>query len=77
MSDRDGFNCVWARPLDPVTKRPAGEPFPVLHAHRSKMKMMMPDTSWFALAVARGRLVFNAAETTGEIYTAMLEPDKQ
>ena len=74
MSDRDGFNCVWARPLDPVTKRPAGEPFPVLHAHRSKMKMMMPATSWFALAVTRGRLVFNAAETTGEIYTAMLEP---
>ena len=77
LSDRDGFNCVWARLLDPVTKRPAGEPFPVLHAHRSKMKMMMPEKSWFGLAVARGRLVFNAAETTGEIYTAMLEPDKE
>jgi len=74
LSDRDGFNCVWAHPLDPATKRPVGEPFPVLHAHRSGMKMMRPERSWFGLAVARGRLVFNAAETTGEIYTAMLEP---
>ncbi|HOC41611.1 MAG TPA: protein kinase [Thermoanaerobaculales bacterium] len=74
LSDRDGFNCMWARPLDPVTRRPAGEPFAVLHAHRSDMKMLRPEKSWFSLAVGRGRLVFNAAETTGEIYTAMLEP---
>jgi Tol biopolymer transport system component len=74
LSDRDGFNCVWARPLDAVTKRPVGEAFPIVHAHRSNMKMMRPERSWFALSVARGRLVFNAAATTGEIYTAMLEP---
>jgi len=74
LSDRDGFNCVWARPLDAMTKRPVGEAFPIVHAHRSDMKMMRPDRSWFALSVARGQLVFNAAETTGEIYTAMLAP---
>ena len=26
LSDRDGFRCVWARKLDPATRRPAGEP---------------------------------------------------
>jgi Tol biopolymer transport system component/predicted Ser/Thr protein kinase len=77
LSDRDGFNCVWARSLDPVTKRPTGEPFAVVHAHHNAMKMTMPAKGSFALAVARGRLVFNASEMTGEIYTAMLEPGKE
>src|SRR5207244_8190100 len=28
LSDRDGFICLWAFPLDPKTKRPAGTPLP-------------------------------------------------
>jgi eukaryotic-like serine/threonine-protein kinase len=33
ISDRDGFSCLWAVKLDPVTKRPRGEPFALKHFH--------------------------------------------
>jgi Tol biopolymer transport system component/predicted Ser/Thr protein kinase len=75
LSDRDDFICVWARPLDPVTKRPAGEPTPVVHAHHARMNLSVPTKTHWSLTVGRDRLVFNAAEMTGEVYTAQLEAD--
>jgi hypothetical protein len=74
LARRDGNTCVWAQPLDPETKRPRGDPVPVVHAHRSAMKLWGPRSGW-ALSVARGRLVFNAAEMTGNVYTGMLGPE--
>ncbi len=57
------------------SKRPAGDEFPVVHAHQSKMKMWGPRKGMgFEMSVGNRHLVFNAAEQTGEIYTAMLEP---
>ena len=73
LSDRDGFTCIWAFPLDPATRRPAGEPFAVMHAHSSAMSMQRPGRWFSTLAVARGRLVFNATATSGEVYTMMLD----
>ncbi len=32
-SNRDGFTCLWALRLDPVTKYPVGQPFAVQHFH--------------------------------------------
>ena len=29
LSERDNYQCIWAQPLDPPTKRPRGEPKPV------------------------------------------------
>jgi hypothetical protein len=52
LSDRDGFLCVWATPLDPRTKRPSGEPFPVLHAHRKHMEMLLLVKWLFEIAVS-------------------------
>ena len=72
-SDQDDFLCIWAQPLDVTTKRPVGEPFAVLHAHNAEMKMRVPRKSFFTLTVGHGRLVFNAGETSSEVYTAMLE----
>jgi Tol biopolymer transport system component/predicted Ser/Thr protein kinase len=73
LSDRDGFNCVWATPLDPRTNRPSGEPFPVLHAHRSDMTMLLPAKLAFSIDIADRRLVLNASDVSGEIYTGLLE----
>jgi len=75
LSDRDDFICVWARPLDPVTKAPNGDPFAVVHAHTSSMTRMTVRRSMWTLEVGGDRLVFNAGEMTGDVYTAMLEPD--
>jgi hypothetical protein len=65
---------VWATPLDPETKRPAGEPFAVVHAHRREMKMLVAARSFFDLSVSDRGLVLSAAEMKGEIYTGWLEP---
>jgi len=73
ISDRDGFTCIWAFPLDAATRQPTGEPFAVVHAHSSAMSMQMPARWFSTLAVARGRLVFNAAATSGEVYTMLLD----
>jgi Tol biopolymer transport system component len=74
LSDRDGFICLWAQPLDPASKQPSGEPFPVLHAHDNRMKMITMIRETAGISVGRRRVVINASELTGEIYTAMLEP---
>jgi Tol biopolymer transport system component/predicted Ser/Thr protein kinase len=74
LSDRDDFNCIWAQPLDPHSKRPIGEEFPVVHAHQSTMKIWGPrDGLGFEISVGDRYLAFSAAEDTGEIYTAVLE----
>jgi Tol biopolymer transport system component len=62
LSDRDDFTCVWAQSLDPDTKEPVGDPFPVVHAHASSMKMAPIQRGAWTLEVERGRLVFNASE---------------
>jgi serine/threonine protein kinase len=72
LSDRDDFVCVWGRRIDPATGRPTGDPFAVVHAHTMAMDMQMPSKEPWALAVGGDRLVFNAGQTTGELYTALL-----
>ena len=75
LSDRDDFSCVWATPFDPETKTMARQPIAIVHAHGSSMQMSQPQRGAWTLAAASDRLIFNAAEMTGEIYTAMLEPE--
>jgi len=73
LSDSDDFTCVWAQSLDPDTREPAGDPFPIAHAHASSMKMAPIQRGAWTLEVGSGRLVFNAGEMTGDVYTAMLD----
>jgi len=73
LSTRDGFMCVWGQPLEPTTRTPTGDPFPVVHAHRDGMKMMPFAKFMWTLEVGGDRLVFNAGEITGDVYTAVLE----
>jgi hypothetical protein len=63
MSDRDGFRCIWAQRLDRATRRPAGEPFAVVHFHtaRSLMNIWLP---FLSLEVGRDSLIFNMGEVT-------------
>jgi serine/threonine protein kinase/WD40 repeat protein len=75
ISDRDDFMCAWAQSLDPDTREPLGDPFPVVHAHTPSMAMSTIRRSMWTLEVASGRLVFNAGEMTGDVYTAMLEEE--
>jgi eukaryotic-like serine/threonine-protein kinase len=62
-SDRDGYTCLWAQRLDPVTKRPSGPPEAVLHEHN-------PSRSLAGISFARDRFVFNMKEPSGSIWMA-------
>jgi serine/threonine protein kinase len=73
LSERDDFLCVWGQPLDPITKQPEDDPFPVAHAHSADMMMLPFAKHMWTLEVGGDRLVFNAGELTGDVYTAMLE----
>jgi hypothetical protein len=73
LSERDNFLCVWGQLLDPDTKEPKGDLFPVSHGHESPMKRMPFAKHMWNLEVGGDRLVFNAGELTGDVYTAMLD----
>jgi Tol biopolymer transport system component len=74
FSSRDGFRCLWAHPLDPHTKRPAGNPVAVLHAHGSRVSLSNANAVSQEMSVARDKIVFNQGEITGNIWMTEL-PD--
>jgi Tol biopolymer transport system component len=69
LSQRDGFQCVWAQPLDPATKQPAGNASAVRHFHNPRQSLARVDRpSLIGMSVARGRLIFAMSELTGNIW---------
>jgi hypothetical protein len=67
LSERDGFRCIWAQRLDRHF-RPRGAAFAVVHLHQSKRSLGTGSTGAIGLASAPGKLVFSAAEFTGNIW---------
>jgi hypothetical protein len=67
-SSRDGHDCIWARRLHPVTKRPVGEPFAVFHSHSARLAFSNQIET--TLAVGNNKLVFGMGERTGNIWMA-------
>ncbi|MCP5109673.1 MAG: hypothetical protein GY953_02435 [bacterium] len=74
-SDRDGFRCIWACRLEPASKQPLGDPFPVHHFHQLRPSMLTVDRDRLGLAVAPDRLIFPLNEMTGNIW--MMEPAEE
>ena len=70
LSDRDGFRCIWAQPLDAATKRPNGEAKSVHHFHgaRRSLRGVGNRASAIQMSVARDQLVFALGELTGNIW---------
>ena len=68
VSERDGFRCFWAQRLDPATKHPVGEAFPVQHFHTSRRSLMGPDPIQTSMSVAADKIVFSMVEQTGNIW---------
>lgn len=67
-SDRDGFVCIWASRLDPATKKPLGDPMPVVHFHTSRNSL--DNVYGQELSVAEHELVFSLGERSGNIWLA-------
>jgi Tol biopolymer transport system component len=69
LSERDGFRCIWAQRLDPATKHPSGDAFPVRHFHTSRRSLLAtPDPIWTGMSVAIDKIVFSMTEQTGNIW---------
>ena len=74
-SDRDGSLCLWAQPLDALTKRPVGPAFAAHHFHDVRRSLANLPIPMFGIAVARDRIVLTLGERTGNIWIA--EPEKR
>ena len=70
ISERDGFRCVWARQLDPVTKRPIGDAFAVRHFHSARFSLRHVGSRGFltGLTVGDGALLFAMGELKGNVW---------
>lgn len=69
-SERDGFRCIWARRLHPLTRKPVGEAFPFHHLHSAAytLRNVAPQTQLVGLGASASRLVFAVAGITGNIW---------
>ena len=68
LSNRDGFVCIWASRLDPITKRPRGAPKAVMHFHTGGSSL---DTAYEQeLSVTDDKLVLEIGESFGSIWLA-------
>jgi len=72
VSESAEHYCIWARRLEPDTKRPLGEPFEVYHIRGAQRSLGV--TGITTISVAGGRMVFNLTEITGNIW--MMEPQQ-
>ena len=70
VSERDGFSCVWARQLNPVTKQPIGDAFAVRHFHSARFSLRHVGSRGFltGLTAVDGALLFAMGELKGNIW---------
>jgi hypothetical protein len=70
LSERDGFRCIYAVRLNPVTHQAVGAPFTVQHFHAARwsLKRINSTTGMNGLSVTPGRLIVAFGELTGNIW---------
>ncbi|HXA51939.1 MAG TPA: protein kinase [Candidatus Acidoferrum sp.] len=70
FSDRDGFRCIWARAVDPVTKTAKRDAFVVQHFHtaRRSLRRILGNGGFPGLHAVPGRLIFAFGELTGNVW---------
>ena len=69
-SERDGFRCFWAQPLDPKTRKPSGAAFALRHFHSARQSLLGLGSDGYlvGLSSGAGRTVFSFPELTGNIW---------
>jgi Tol biopolymer transport system component len=70
ISERDGFRCVWTRPLNPLTKQPTGDAFAVRHFHSARFSLRHVGSQGYltGLSVGDGVLLFSLGESKGNVW---------
>jgi hypothetical protein len=65
LLENDGFRCLYALRLDPITGRAAGEMTVVAHFHNASREW---GSTGYNSAVVNGLFVFNQVESSGNIW---------
>lgn len=63
-SNRDGFTCLWALRLNPVTKGPIGQPFAVHHFHGTPRHY----TFYPSFSVGPDRIVISLEQVQSDLW---------
>jgi DNA-binding winged helix-turn-helix (wHTH) protein/Tol biopolymer transport system component len=71
-STRDGYLCIWAQKLDPVTKHPSGPPFAFEHFHNSAGHDGSLDQIASDLSAARNKILINLPEIHSAIWMTQM-----
>jgi eukaryotic-like serine/threonine-protein kinase len=72
-STRDGYLCIWAQRLDPVTKRPVGPPFAFEHFHNAQGRAAALYQRRSDLSVARDKILINLPEQHSDIWITQMQ----
>ncbi len=67
-SDQEGFRCIWARRLDPGTKKPVGPEIPVYHFHETRRSLAGLPIGPVEICVTGDKLIFNLGDRSGNIW---------
>jgi Tol biopolymer transport system component len=76
LSERDGYRCIWAQRLHPVTKTPVDRPFAVQHFHtgsRTLLTNFRANPAQIGLSASTRGLVYSLEELRGNIWTMALQ----
>jgi len=71
-STRDGYLCIWAQRLDPMTKHPLGPPFAFEHFHNSEGRGGAYHLFSSDLAVARDKILINLPHINHDIWMTQM-----
>ena len=75
LSERDGFRCIRAQRLDPVSKHPVGPLLDIYHFHQARLSLGNGDPASNGFQVAVDKAVFALLETTGSIWMTDLSAE--
>jgi eukaryotic-like serine/threonine-protein kinase len=67
-STRDGYLCIWAQRLDPMSKHPLGPPFAYEHFHNAQGRAAAYDQRRSDLSVARDKILINLPDEHSDIW---------
>jgi dipeptidyl aminopeptidase/acylaminoacyl peptidase len=67
LSNRSGFLNVWGRRFDPITGKPAGNPFQVTSIDAASTRVLSPTVST-ELAISPDRLILPIVESAGSVW---------
>jgi hypothetical protein len=75
-STRDGYLCIWAQRLDPMTKQPVGAAYPYQHFHNSMGHSVatIPDLLMESdLSVARDKIMICLPQMSSSLWLLQVE----